>query len=580
MRLWQSFLVVATLALVPPLLLAAEPADVVLLDGKIVTVDDDFRIVKAMAVRDGRIVFVGDNAQAEKLVGETTQVIELGGRMVLPGLIDSHVHPTGASMFEADHEIPPMESIADVLTYIRGRTKVVPKGEWITLSQVFITRLKEQRYPTRAELDEAAPEHPVMFRTGPDASANSLALAENGIDKEFAAKHPSQVLVDAATGEPNGLLRRAGSILKTKANSTEKKLTTDQRDDRLVALFADYNRNGITGVIDRNCNDSARMQYERLLKRNRLSVRMRMSRSLSPNDDLATIKARLDGIASDPFFASPHPRLGVIGVKVFEDGGMLTGSAFFRRPWGVSRIYGIEDPNYRGMQYIDEERMRALILACVQRNLAFTAHCQGDAAVEALVRAYEHVNTQIPVAPTHSSITHSSFMSRTAIEGAARSGIGVDLQPAWLYMDGRTLNDQFGEQRLDYFIPLKSLFEAGVIAGGGSDHMQKIGPRRSVNPYDPFLGMWIAVTRRARWHDEPIHTEQSLSREQMLRFYTINNAWLMRAEAELGSLEVGKLADFIVIDRDLLACEADEIAGTKVLSTWMDGVKIFDVTDD
>ena len=166
-------------------------------------------------------------------------------------------------------------------------------------------------------------------------------------------------------------------------------------------------------------------------------------------------------------------------------------------------------------------------------------------------------------------------MSKQAITVAAKIGIGVDLQPAWLYLDSRTLLAQFGNRRLQNFIPLKSLFDAGVTAGGGSDHMQKIGSLRSVNPYNPFLGMWVTVTRNARWHDAPIHADQALSREHMIRFYTINNAWLMRSESQVGSLEVGKRADFIVIDRDLLICPAEQIRTTKVLATWLDGKLIF-----
>ncbi len=196
--------------------------------------------------------------------------------------------------------------------------------------------------------------------------------------------------------------------------------------------------------------------------------------------------------------------------------------------------------------------------------------------METLVGAYEKVNLEIPVGPSRSTLTHSSFMSKQAIEGAAKIGIGVDLQPAWLYLDARTLVTQFGEQRLEYFIPLRSLLDAGVKAGGGSDHMQKIGSLRSVNPYNPFLGMWVAVTRTARWHDQPIHPEQALTREQMIRFYTINNAWMMRAEQEVGSLELAKRADFIIVDTDLLSCSDDEIRNAQVLSTWLDGIKIFD----
>ncbi|MBD3676121.1 MAG: amidohydrolase family protein [Planctomycetaceae bacterium] len=549
------------------------PADLILHNGRIVTVDEDFTVVQALAVKNGKVVAVGADDEIQQWDGPSTKSIDLDGKMVLPGLIDSHVHPTGASMYEADHEIPPMETITDVLAYIRERAKVVPKGEWIRTSQIFITRLREQRYPTRQELDEAAPDHPVFFRTGPDASANSLALKENGIDAEFAKQHPEHVMVDS-NGEPTGVVRQAGAVLKSKGDSVSRKLSQDERDARLVALFQDYNRWGMTGVIDRNCSDSAQAQYQRLLADERLTIRMRLSRGLSPNSDFDTIEKRLDTFAGDPLFTDPHPRLGIIGVKVFLDGGMLTGSAFFDKPWGVSRIYGIDDPAYKGMRYIEDPRLFDLVKATVSRDLAFTAHCQGDGAVGSLVRTYQRVNESVPVAPTHSSITHSSFMSQQAITGAASVGIGVDLQPAWLYLDARTLIEQFGIPRLDYFIPLKSLFEAGVICGGGSDHMQKIGSMRSVNPYNPFFGMWVTVTRRAKWYDAAVHPEQALNREQMLRYYTINNAWLMRMEDEIGSLEPGKRADFIIIDRNLLTCLPNDIKDTKVLATYLDGEKL------
>ncbi len=550
-------------------------ADVVLRHGKIVTVDSDFRVVQAMAISDGLITAVGTDAEIESLIEPTTKVIDLMGKMVLPGLIDSHVHPQGASQFEADHEIPSMETIADVLSYVRERAGVVPEGQWIVLQQIFITRLREQRFPTREELDSVAPKHPVLFRTGPDGSANSLGLAENGIDKKFAAEHPDRVGVDPKTGELTGVIRNTSSIFKTRADKSRKNLTSDAMDDRLVELLADYNRWGITGIIDRNCSDSGRSAYVRLLEADRLTTRVRMSRSMSPNVSLAEIEERLDAIVADPFFKNPDPRLAVIGVKVFEDGGMLTGSAYFNQPWGISSIYGIVDPLYRGMQFVDTDRLEELVRLCASRGLAFTAHCQGDAAIEALVEAYERVNKDIPIAPTRSSITHSSFMSQRAIEGAAKLGVGVDLQPAWLYLDARTLVAQFGDERLKLFIPLKSLFDAGVVAGGGSDHMQKIGSLRSVNPYNPFLGMWVAVTRTARWHDQPIHLSEALSREQMIRFYTINNAWLMRADHEIGSLEMGKRADFCVIDSDLLSCPDEQIRETKVLETWLDGERLF-----
>jgi predicted amidohydrolase YtcJ len=167
-------------------------------------------------------------------------------------------------------------------------------------------------------------------------------------------------------------------------------------------------------------------------------------------------------------------------------------------------------------------------------------------------------------------------MSREAIEQAAALGVVVDIQPAWLYLDTRTLTAQFGTERLRYFQPLRSLFQAGVIAGGGSDHMQKIGSLRSINPYNPFLAMWVAITRQAKGYEGRLHPEEALSREQAIRFYTINNASLLFLEDKVGSLEAGKLADFVILDRDILTCPEDEIRAIEPVATYLNGKVVFE----
>jgi predicted amidohydrolase YtcJ len=268
--------------------------------------------------------------------------------------------------------------------------------------------------------------------------------------------------------------------------------------------------------------------------------------------------------------------LRVIGIKTFLDGGMLTGSAYMRRPWGVSKIYSIDDPDYRGVLFIPPERLAPIVKTTVESGLQFTAHSVGDGAVHALLDAYEAVNRETPIAATRPCITHSNFMSRESIEQAARLGVVVDIQPAWLYLDTRTLVAQFGTERLRYFQPLRSLFAAGVIAGGGSDHMQKIGSLRSINPYNPFLGMWVAITRKAKGYQGRLHPEEALSRAQAIQFYTMNNASLLLLEDRVGSLEAGKLADFIVLDRDILACPEEEIRDIQVLTTYLNGKPVFE----
>jgi predicted amidohydrolase YtcJ len=166
-------------------------------------------------------------------------------------------------------------------------------------------------------------------------------------------------------------------------------------------------------------------------------------------------------------------------------------------------------------------------------------------------------------------------MSKEAIEACAKLGVVVDIQPAWLYLDTRTLTAQFGVERLRYFQPLKTILAAGGMTGGGSDHMQKIGDLRSINFYNPFLAMWTTITRRAKWYEGKLHPEEALTRRQAIEFYSRNNAYLIFWDKEIGSIEPGKRADFIVVDRDLLECPIDDMKDTKVLQTWLEGKKVY-----
>lgn len=550
---------------------AQSPApDAIFHNGKIVTVDERFSIREAFAIRAGRIVAVGSDREVRALAGPATRVTDLRGGMVLPGLIDSHVHAANASMVEFDHEIPNMETVADVLAYIRGRAKVVPEGGWISVSQVFITRLKESRFPTRAELDATAPKHAVAFHTGPDVMLNSLALKLNGIDRHFRVTDgEAGYLEKDANGEPTGLLRGLGRYVK-KTDPPQRRPSDTDRQTRLRDLFRDYNRTGITAIGERGGNQQNIGVYQSLLDKNDLTVRVAVSHTFGIAGPMESILKSIDQIAEHPL-RRDNGWLRLIGTKVWLDGGMLTGSAYMLKPWGKSEIYGIADDKYRGVLNIPEDRLQQMVERVAQHGMQFTAHVQGDAAVTTLVNAYERANAKTPVKPLRMGLSHSSFMTRDTVQRCARLGIVPDIQPIWMYMDARTLVRQFGYERLEQFMPFKSLFAAGAITGGGSDHMQKIGDLRSINPYNPFLGMWITITRRARWYDGQVRPEEGLSREQAIQFYTRNNAYLLFWEKEIGSLEPGKRADFIMVDRDLLKCPIDDFKDAKVLQTWVEG---------
>lgn len=553
---------------------AQQAPDVILYNGNIVTVDSDFQFAEAFAVRGDRILATGTNQDIQKLASDQTHQIDLNGKTVLPGLMDSHTHASNAAVYEFDHEVPVMNNIADVLAYIRQRADVLDDGESIFISQVFITRLEEQRFPTRAELDQAAPNNPVYFRTGPDMSLNSLALKQNGINKDYEEPADQSGKVERdPTGEPTGVLRFASQLVKVKSSGNRP--TAEQRKAQLKALLADYNRVGITSHSERNASASTLNLYKELLEENGLTCRTFLCWGVNPNDSPEKIAQRLDEAANDPFHEY-NDMLWLRGVKVFLDGGMLTGSAYMREPWGLSKVYSITDPDYRGVRNISDLKLYEVVRMCLERDLQFTAHSVGDGAVHALIDTYRRINdNDFPVRKHRPCITHCNFMSAEAIDEMKAMGIVADLQPAWLWMDGHTLKKHFGNDRLAYFQPYKSIFDAGVVVGGGSDHMQRIGDMRSVNPYNPFLGMWIVLTRSPRNSDDVLHEEQIINRQQALRLYTINNAYLMFDEKNRGSLETGKLADFVVIDRDYMTCPVDAIKDIQVESTWLGGKKIY-----
>jgi len=246
-----------------------------------------------------------------------------------------------------------------------------------------------------------------------------------------------------------------------------------------------------------------------------------------------------------------------------------------REPWGLSSIYSIDDASYKGLFRTDPKKLAPIVEHAAKHKLQFTAHSVGDGAVHALLDAYQIANKTYPMKNLRSCITHSNFMSEEAIDQMAKLGVVADIQPAWLWMDGATLKKQFGDKRLRWFQPLKTIFAKEVIVGGGSDHMQKVGSLRAVNPYNPFLGMWITIARQLRDSEDKLHIEEALTRKQALAMYTINNAYLLFLDDKVGSLEPGKYADMIEIDRDLLTCPVGDIKKIQVNRTWLGGKEVY-----
>jgi hypothetical protein len=219
--------------------------------------------------------------------------------------------------------------------------------------------------------------------------------------------------------------------------------------------------------------------------------------------------------------------------------------------------------------------LNALYLEAAKRGWKLTAHCTGEASVDVLLDCYERIQKEMDIRSRRFEITHANFQSAQNFDRCRELGIVTDIQPAWLYKDGASLEKTLGERRMKWFLPLKTWFDDGLIIGGGSDHMVGLDSIDAANPWNPWLGMWIAVTRKTE-RDGVLNPRECLTREQAIRLYTINNARLNSEEDRKGSLEPGKYADLIIIDRDILKCPVNDLPATKVLLTMVDGKVVWE----
>jgi predicted amidohydrolase YtcJ len=546
-------------------------ADLILYNGKIVTVDPNFSIRQAVAIKNGRIAAVGANQailKAER--GPSTRVIDLGGRTVLPGLIDSHLHPLEAGLSEFREPLPPLDSFAAIQDYIRAQARKTPKGQWIIVPRTFPTRLRELRMPTREVLDVAT-EHPVLFDASYVVVVNTLALKLSGITRDT-PNPPHGEIVKDPNGEPNGILRNAQSLLK----GLKPAATFSEQEKRaaLERMLRMYREAGITTIGEGGATPEEISLYERLKAERRLPVRVVMTWWVNIGRPAEEIIAE---IRSRPWRTNQGDDWLKFGAfKVNFDGGMTIGTAYQRRPYGDfgRQLYGMTDPNDRGQLFATPEKFLAVFRAARDRGWSLSAHTQGGGAIDLFLDTMEALDREKPIAPTRSHLIHASFQSPEAIARMKRLGIAADVQAAWLYCDAPALEKVFGYEGLRYFFPLRSYLDAGVHVAGGSDHMIGYDKNRAVNPYNPFHGMWVSITRKTN-RGRVIHPEERVTREEALKTYTIWAAWRLFAENTLGSIEPGKLADLVVLDRDYLTCPEDDILAIEPAMVVQEGKIVF-----
>jgi predicted amidohydrolase YtcJ len=529
------------------------PADLVLRGGRVIMVDAAWRIAEAVAVRDGRFAGVGTNAEIAELVSPSTQVIELNGRTVVPGLIDSHLHQMLMALNAPAVQLLSARSISDVQKAIAARVAQTPPGQWVVASSGWHESiLEEGRMPTRQELDPVSPNNPVFIpRGGHVVTVNTKALELAGITRDT-PNPDGGIIVRDASGEATGmLLQNAANLVRRIVPPPPPPADFAKL---LVSAMRELNSFGIVGVVEPGVDERGIALYRTVHDSGQMTVRTdvlyRAIRKADVEKGIAAVKAQMN---SD--------MLRFVGIKFPLDGGVEGGRMSF--PYRI--VPGEQtNPGYRGVLLLppggEDEYVEGLRLIAAA-GLQAQTHAVGDETIDLIVRAYGRVNSETPIRPLRWAIMHIFHPRDAAIARMNEIGITATVQNHPVLL-GHNQQRWWGDARAAYAIPIRKLIDAGILVGGGSD-----GP---VVPFDPFLSMWWMTTRQVL-KGYVLGPEHAITAREALELYTINNARIMGVDAERGSIEPGKLADLAVLSQDILNVPLDRIRETKALLTLIGG---------
>ena len=534
--------------------LANAPADLIIRNAHIVTVDSNSSTASAAAIRDGKFIVVGNDAAVLKTKGPKTRVADLHGQTVLPGFNDTHVHLTAGKDLETQVDLTHIRSIKEIQAAIAARAKQAKPGEWIVGTRGWWEyQLAEGRLPTRADLDAAAPHNPVSIPGPHYVIVNSLALKLAGVTRDTPDPQGGQIYKDSS-GEPTGLLMdNAGRFIR----KFMPKASDAQQVAGMKRVLALVNSHGLTSAGDPSGSVEDAAMYRRLRDRGLLTVRLDFSYNIDPAEPLDKAEAELKAL----------PRPGSDGDGLFRadeigetglDGAELTALLEHDYPG---------KPGYRGLQKVPTEQFKRFAALVAKYGYRLRPHAVGDAAIDEALDAFEYANVQTPIVKRRWMIDHAFLLGPQHYDRVKRLGLIINSQVTHNYELGALILKAWKRPLADRSEPYREWLQNGIMFAGGSD-----GP---ISYYaEPLLEIYGEVTRGTQWGGR-LGPDQGISREDAIRSVTINGAYTTFEEKVKGSIEPGKYADFVVLSGDILKVPPEKIRDLKVLAAVLGGRTVY-----
>ena len=537
-------------------------ADLIIVNGKVVTMDENGTVAEAVAVKDGNIVAVGTTKQVKELANSGTNVIDLKGRLMLPGFIDTHEHciRRGLQLDWVNCKSPPMRSLGDVIEALRMKAETKQKEEWVIGSWFDESQWKDKRFPNRYDLDKASNEHPIYLGRagGHNSVANSLALELAGITKDT-PQPPGGNIERDENGEPTGRLDEiaAMGLVRNLIPKPSGFKEIELLAENWPTLEEQYLSWGLTTIHEAHIKAPEAQAYQRLDEEGKLRIRIGlMLDGMTPYKGHATSDLSRQGLRP-PFRWSD--RLFVVGVKVGTDGAMGSLTAALHEDYS-------NDPGNKGIIRCTKEELTDEIVRCHVAGIRTCTHAIGDRAIDMTLDALEEAINSRPWPCHRHRIEHAGYVLPRQLERMAELGVNVSASIGFCYPIGDSHIAALGQDRLCGYYPMKSFRDHGIVAAGNSD---------GFGDNYALTGIYGCVARKSR-SGNYLCKDEAVPIMDAIKVYTWNAAYLEGSEDLKGSIEPGKLADFVVLDRDITAVDPEEIIETEVLMTIVGGDVVYE----